>query len=65
MPNVCGAACGQASEKQSEAAQALTSGPAIKKYAGMIEPAMFHGEKSRHLSDAGKRGKSLTSHTNH
>lgn len=63
MPSVCGAACGQASEKQGEAAQALTSAPAIKKYAGTVEPAMFHGEKSRHLSDVGKRGKSLTSHT--
>ena len=63
MPSVCGAACGQASGKQGEAARALTSGPAIKKYAEMVEPAMFHGEKSRHLSDVGKRGKSLTSHT--
>lgn len=63
MPSVCGTACGQASGKQGQAAQALTSGPAIKKYAGMVEPAMFHGEKSRHLWDVGKRGKSLTSHT--
>ncbi len=46
MPSVCGAACGQASGKQGKAAQALTSGPAIKKYAGMAEPAMFHGEKA-------------------